>query len=97
MTETTLKNKIVALLRERGVFHARIAQGPRSSVGIPDIIGCHKGVMFAIEVKRPGRYANCVEGCKKDSPVQYDFLHRLNQAGGIGIVVDSIEPVIALL
>jgi hypothetical protein len=95
--ETWLKRVICEYLTSKGVFHQRIAQGPRSSVGIPDIIGVvprSAGKMFAIEAKRPGRYPiSCWEGCRKDSPTQYDFLRKLSAQGGLALCVDDLEEV----
>jgi len=53
--------------------------------GVADIIGCWKGRMIAIEIKKPGG---------KATHAQLSFLECVNQAGGIGFVADSIEVVI---
>jgi len=91
--EAKLKSKIASLLTQRGIFFVRVKQGPGSTVGVPDIIGCWNARMFAIEVKAPGRYENCYEGCRKDSPTQYEFLRRLKLAGGLALVVDNIDDI----
>lgn len=54
--------------------------------GISDILGISKkGVMLAIEVKRPGN---------KATPDQQDFLDSVGIRGGLAIVATSIDDVI---
>lgn len=50
--------------------------------GISDILGCHLGRMFAIEVKRPGG---------RLTREQKQFLLNLRSAGGVAIVSDSLD------
>jgi hypothetical protein len=52
--------------------------------GIPDIIGCYRGLYFGIEVKSE------VGVC---SPWQTNELRKIRQAGGIGIVAKSVQDV----
>jgi penicillin-binding protein-related factor A (putative recombinase) len=56
-----------------------------STPGIPDIIGCYKGRMIAIEVKAP-------KG--KVSPYQEQFIRQINEAGGLAFVARDIDTVI---
>ena len=59
---------------------------PAGDKGISDIIVCSpSGKFIAIEVKREGEDA---------SPVQKDFLKRVNDNGGYGFVARSIDDVI---
>lgn len=54
--------------------------------GISDIIGWTKtGRFLAIETKRRGQ---------KPTQVQRDFLDALNRAGGVGLVVHSLDELI---
>lgn len=58
---------------------------PSGEKGISDIIGClPDGRFLAVEVKCPG---------KKPSPDQLDFLKRIWQSGGVGLVAYSIDDV----
>ena len=50
--------------------------------GISDILGCHRGKMFAVEVKRPGG---------KATDNQKEFQRDLVRAGGIGIICWSFK------
>lgn len=51
--------------------------------GVSDILGVLPGgIFFAAEVKRPG---------EKPTPAQFVFLARVRAAGGVGIVVRSVD------
>jgi hypothetical protein len=50
--------------------------------GIPDIIGCYRGMFFAIEVKAPGKIDNT-------TPWQERELAAIHAAGGVDLVLDS--------
>jgi len=52
--------------------------------GIPDILACYKGKFYAIELKRP-------DGQGVLATRQEAQLRRIIRAGGIGVVVDSLE------
>lgn len=54
--------------------------------GISDIIGCSKeGRFIAVEVKKPGG---------KPSPEQIEFLRRIKENGGYGILAYSLDDVV---
>ena len=98
MSEARLKQKISALLTERGYFFRRFAGTVFTRAGVPDFfILLPDGRACWIEVKAPGRYNNVWIGCSHDSPAQYRFLTAVNQGGGLGLCVDSLEAVIAAL
>jgi len=67
--------------------HRLMRFGP---VGQPDIFAVipHAGRLLAVECKQPGRHA---------TPAQADFLGRINRAGGLGIVVHSLNELIEAL
>lgn len=52
--------------------------------GIPDIIACINGVFVAIECKAPGKLDNV-------TPNQVNQLNGILGAGGIAVVVDSLD------
>ena len=56
--------------------------------GQPDLLGCYKGRMFALEVKRPGG---------KPTKLQQAVLKKWEAAGAIAAVVTSVEEVKELL
>lgn len=99
MSEARLKQKISALLTERGLFFRRFAGTAYTRAGVPDFfILLPDGRACWLEVKAPGRYPHGVWiGCAHDSPSQYRFLTAVNQGGGLGLCVDSLEAVVAAL
>lgn len=69
-----------------GVRNGKAFFFSHSEKGISDIIACSReGRFIAIEVKKPGG---------KPSEEQLDFLERVNQNGGIGILAYSLDDVI---
>lgn len=64
----------------------------QQQTGIPDIIGCYKGLFVALEVKRPK--------LGKLSKIQAHMIDRIKSAGGRAYVVhgvDEVEQIIAAL
>lgn len=87
--ESKLTLKIKKALIAEGAYVAKI-HGGRYSHGIPDLIGCHRGVFFAFEVKVPGRE-------KTLTPLQAANLKEIEEAGGLACVVTSVKQAIKLL
>jgi hypothetical protein len=56
-----------------------------SETGVSDILGCYRGKLLCIEVKREGG---------RLSPYQETFLGAVRAEGGIAIVARSVEDVI---
>ncbi len=85
--ESYYQTKIMKWLKATypGAFVAKIAQGPYSHAGIPDILAIINGHAFMFEVKRPdnGRL----------SPVQEQTIKQINAAGGTALVVSYPEQV----
>lgn len=83
--EATIQRAIIKALRERGiyVFHALNAEA-----GTPDLIACVDGRFIALEVKAPkGRV----------SAIQRHRMEQIQAAGGIAVVVRSVEDALATL
>ena len=57
--------------------------------GVPDIVGCYKGVFFAIEVKAKGNL-------KGLTALQRMQIKAINDAHGWAIAADSLEPVVEM-
>lgn len=70
-------------------FHMTMTYGYGTS-GAPDIIGCYKGVFFAIEVKAPGKLSRL-------TPLQKQAIAHINAAQGWAIAADSLQHVIELI
>ena len=54
--------------------------------GISDILALHNGVLYALEVKAPGKSNNA-------TPHQRRFIAAVQAAGGQGAVVDTLDAV----
>ncbi len=88
--ESTITANIIKYLNLLPQTYARKAFSGRQSPYWPDVIGCSRGRMLALEVKRPiGSY-----GLTTRQAVE---LRRWNHAGAIAGVVTSVDDVIELL
>ncbi len=88
--EAKLVNHIRAYLEGRGAWVFKVHGGdtPFQEVGIPDLLCCLDGKLMAFEVKLPG---------ERPSPRQNRVLHRIEEAGGIAAVVESVAQVERIL
>jgi len=75
--EADITRAIRAILKRLGIFHFKHWGGPMSVPGIADILGCHKGRFFAIEVKANNR---------NPTDSQSKFLRDVQEAGGKDVV-----------
>ena len=82
MRESTIQRKILRKLKERGVYAVKVMTANRN--GVPDILACHRGWFYGIEVKAPGG---------KLSAVQEANLDWIVEAGGIALVARSWEQI----
>ena len=57
--------------------------------GIPDFVGCYKGVFFAIETKAPGKLSRL-------TPLQRQQIAAINKAHGYAIVTDGLPRVVEM-
>lgn len=81
------RNNSGALVVPGAGTHARrfVRYGMKGSA---DIIGVCRGIMFALEVKQPGRYP---------TPDQKAFLAEVTRCGGIGTVVRSVDDAMDII
>lgn len=86
MTETQLKEKVKAYAQKLGLFPIKIAGGPRQRAGISDllIVIPPRGKLLALELKAPGKL-------REVTPLQMEFLRKIDQAGGIAVAVDTLD------
>lgn len=82
--EKKIENQIKKYLDSIGAWYIKIHGSAFTKVGIPDIIGCYKGLFFAIEVKDTG---------KKTSLAQDVHIDNILKAGGIAFRADNLEDV----
>jgi hypothetical protein len=88
--EKKVKDKVRKILTESGAFHFMPATHGYGTSGVPDIVGCYKGRMFAIE---------CKAGDNKPTALQMKNLALISGAGGYTEIVNetNIDAVGALL
>lgn len=91
--ERKVKQQVVALLKEHGVYYFFPAANGLGRAGIPDIIACAWGSFLAIE---------CKAGKGTTTKLQEKELAAIRRAGGTTLVinennVDALSPVLQLL
>lgn len=83
MLESKIQKEILAYLKANKIFHLRF-QAQSNINGVPDIICCYKGLFIGLELKQENGRATDLQKRK---------LEAINNAGGIGVVVHSVEEV----
>jgi len=83
MLESKIQKEILAYLRKNRVFHIRF-QAQSNINGVPDIICCYKGLFIGLELKQENGRA---------TELQKKKLEAINNAGGIGRIIRSVEEV----
>ena len=86
--EGSLQERIQKLITKRGGYCFKNHGDMTTEPGRPDIICCYKGLFVAIEAKVDNN---------KPSSAQGIHCRKIWQAGGIAVIVWSIEEVEALL
>lgn len=86
MGEQEIQKKILDYLASIDAYAIKVITSNRR--GVADIIACHKGQFYAIEVKTPkGRV----------SPLQEWHIERAKQSGAIAFIARSVEDVKEIL
>ena len=78
--EGKVKDKVVKILKQYGVYYFFPVTGGYGASGIPDIICCHNGRFIAIE---------CKAGKNKATPLQDAHIARIRAAGGVAVVINE--------
>lgn len=87
--EKDIQKSILTQLRKRpGSFTVKLAAGPYSLPGLPDILHIESGVPYFFEVKRPGG---------KATPLQEQVMEQLRCAGALVYVVTGWDEVAAVI
>jgi Holliday junction resolvase len=77
--EKNFENKVKAFLKEQGCWFIKYwAGGEFTKAGVPDLLICCNGHFLGVELKAP-------KG--KPSELQLWNISKINQAGGIGMVL----------
>lgn len=84
--EGKVKDKVVSVLKDEGVYYFFPATHGYGRSGVPDIIACVSGYFVAIE---------CKAGANKPTALQEREMERINDAGGFALLAneESIEAV----
>lgn len=83
--ERDIQKAIMAYLKARpGSFTLKLAAGPYSTPGVPDVLHVEDGRAYFFEVKRP----SC-----KPTPLQVAMIYNLRQAGATAKIVYGVEDV----
>lgn len=88
--EKKVKVKVVAILKEFGVYYFYPVTGGYGASGVPDIVGCYNGKFFAVE---------CKAGRGNTTALQDKNIAQIIACGGKAIVVneDNVEDVRRLI
>ncbi|MDO4706268.1 MAG: hypothetical protein Q4A98_08710 [Comamonadaceae bacterium] len=82
--EGKVKQKVIAWLKQRGVYYAMPVGGPYGRAGIPDFLCCYQGHYLAIETKAPGKRSTL-------RPSQAQQIAQITHAGGSALIVDDVR------
>ena len=83
--ESAIQLRIIAALRSAGAYVTKFSAG---DVGTPDLLVCYQGRFFGMEVKQPKNYP---------TKIQRHRLEQIALAGGVGVVVRSVNDALAAL
>ena len=78
--EAKVKKKVVAQLKEMGAYYFYPVTGGYGASGVPDIVGCYRGMFFGIE---------CKAGSNKPTPLQDKNLTDIKKQRGIAVVINE--------
>lgn len=78
--EAKVKKAVKAILTMTGAYHFSPPANGYGRMGIPDIVGCHRGKFFAIE---------CKAGRGQTTELQELELERIRETGGATLVVNE--------
>ena len=89
MTERSIQSSILNYLSGLSSCYAYNMHGSAwSGSGRPDIVGCYRGIMFVIEIKRPGYLP---------TKIQLHEMNKWRKAGAIPWIATSLQHVIELI
>jgi Holliday junction resolvase len=78
--EKWVKQQVVKLLKERGVYYFFPVAGPYQSLGVPDIVACVRGRFVGIE---------CKAGNNRPTEIQLRNLEAIRDNEGVAMVVNE--------
>ena len=78
--EKKVKQRVKKILDEMGIYHFSPYQAGMGRAGIPDIIGCYRGLFVAIE---------CKAGKGKTTALQEREINAIRTAKGLAFVINE--------
>jgi Holliday junction resolvase len=78
--EAKVKKKIKERLDYMGAYFIQPIGTGFGSSGAPDIVVCHKGKFYGLEIK---------SGVNKPTALQMDNLNRIEDSGGYAVVINE--------
>jgi Holliday junction resolvase len=78
--EKWVKQQVVKLLKEKGVYYFFPVAGGYTSIGVPDVVACINGLFVAIE---------CKAGKNRPTELQYKNLEKIRDNGGLAMLVNE--------
>lgn len=78
--EKRVKDKVVGILKDEGVYYFFPATHGYGRSGVPDIVACVSGRFFAIE---------CKAGKNKPTALQVREIESIRKAGGVAVVANE--------
>lgn len=78
--EKKVKDKVVKLLKQYGVYYFFPATHGFGRSGVPDVVCCIKGHFFAVE---------CKAGTNKPTALQEKEIADIRKAGGTALVINE--------
>lgn len=77
-SEAAIQRRIILALREAGAYVVKVQV---ADAGTPDLLVCHEGRFYGLEVKQPGRYPTKIQRLR---------MEQIELAGGTAAVVRSV-------
>jgi len=78
--EVRVKRVVIAQLKELKAYYFYPVTGGYGASGVPDIVGCYRGMFFGIE---------CKAGKNKPTALQEMNLEAIATQGGVALVVNE--------
>lgn len=78
--EAKVKQVVTRQLKAMGAYYFYPVTGGYGASGVPDIVGCYKGIFFAIE---------CKAGKNKPTLLQQANIERILNTGGTAMIVNE--------
>lgn len=92
--EAKVKNAVKKMLTERGAYYFMPATGGYGRSGVPDIIGCYKGMFFGIECKAGDNQPTALQLRELDKIQMHDgYIAIVNEKNlpQVEVMLDCIE------